>query len=314
MADDDDQEEFLDFDDPDFGSPDSGEPSEVVEVIEESKSGIKSSSLMSGNDKSPDKSVSDVAKESKTESVGEPRSQHSRRTHESAEETSKSQEVIKKSPELSLTGKQSSLDRLTEKKESVQRTKISKWQRQCNRQFRDMIGKREMKNEELERQQGDLRQRLNILECSMPAVMVWNIWRMTQGANAPGLQQVLEKQFQGPASGEVYCPTTPSRHFDCRVREAEAERKQAQKRAEEARSLWAEKMANLEDREKRLQEARKLQEEQQKKIEQLTTEVQKLREARSTEDDGACEAGEVICTLLFFGVGERSITGPLNGP
>ncbi|XP_076300588.1 uncharacterized protein LOC143218905 [Lasioglossum baleicum] len=294
MADDD--EEFLDVEDPD--SPGSPVNSESVQAVEGSKTGSKSPSLKSGNDRSPDKSVSEIPgpEEPKAGSItsGSIKSNGpgSKKSRDSVEETSKSHEVIRRSQELPLSGKQSSLDRLSEKKDTGQRTKISKWQRQCNRQFRDIIGKREMKNEELERQQGDLRQRLNILECSMPAVMVWNIWRMTQGDNAPCLQEVLEKQFQGPASGEVYCPTSPSRHFDCRVREAEAERKQAQNRIDEARSLWAEKMASLEDREKRLQEARKLQEEQQRRIEQLTTEVQKLREARSTEDEGACEAGE----------------------
>ncbi|KOC68014.1 Myosin light chain kinase, smooth muscle [Habropoda laboriosa] len=169
--------------------------------------------------------------------------------------------------------------------------------RQCNKRFREIIGKRALKNEELEKQQGDLKQRLNILECSMPAVMVWNIWRMSQGGSVPSLQRVVEKQFQGPASGEVYCPSTPSRHFDCRVREIEAERKQAEKRVEEARALWSEKMAVLEDKSRRLEEARKVQEETKQRIEQLSAEVKRLKEAASkVEDDGSCETGE--CAVI----------------
>ncbi|XP_078044195.1 uncharacterized protein LOC144473827 [Augochlora pura] len=310
MADDDDQEEFLDVEEADE-TVDS--PSEVIQITEEAETGSKSPSLVSETAQPSVKSVTEGSQISGSVkrgsqlsgsiksgsprsgsakgSVADPGSKDSRKSHETFEEPSKSDEVISGSKELSLTEKQSSLDHLSEKKDSVQRTKLSKWQRQCNRQFRDMIGKREQKNEELERQKGDIRQRLNILECSMPAVMVWNIWRMAQGSNSPCLQQVLEKQFQGPASGEVYCPNTPSRHFDCRVREAEAERKQAVKRAEEARAMWAEKMASLEDRETRLQEAKRLQEEQQRRIEQLTSEVQKLRESK-TADDGGCEAGE----------------------
>ncbi|XP_053981521.1 uro-adherence factor A-like [Hylaeus volcanicus] len=208
---------------------------------------------------------------------------------EALEESSKSEEDIGKTEQIPLNGKKSSLDKL----EQVREPRIGRLQRQCQRRFREIIGKREMKNEELEKQQGNLKQRLNILECSMPAVMVWNIWRMTQGGSVPNLGRVLEKQFQGAASGEVYCPSSPSRHFDCRVREVEAERKQAQKRLEEARTLWLEKMATLEDREKMLEEARKLEKEQKERIEQLAVEARKLREAKSAvEDEGSCQAGE----------------------
>ncbi|XP_054009514.1 titin homolog [Hylaeus anthracinus] len=208
---------------------------------------------------------------------------------EALEESSKSEEGIGKTEQIPLNGTKSSLDKL----EQVRKPRIGRLQRQCQRRFREIIGKREMKNEELEKQQGNLKQRLNILECSMPAVMVWNIWRMTQGGSVPNLGRVLEKQFQGAASGEVYCPSSPSRHFDCRVREVEAERKQAQKRLEEARTLWHEKMATLEDREKMLEEARKLEKEQKERIEQLAVEARKLREAKSAvEDEGSCQAGE----------------------
>lgn len=208
----------------------------------------------------------------------------------------RSKEGLRKSQELQLNGKKPSLDQLgMDKPQQSLKTRPARLHRQCQRRFREIIGKREMKNEELEKQEGDLRQRLNILECSMPAVMVWNIWRMTQCGSGPSLQRVLEKQFQGPASGEVYCPSTPSRHFDCRVREVEAERKQAQKRVEEAKTLWAEKMATLEEREKKLEEAKKVQEEQKVRIQQLTAEAKKLKEAASVaEDDGSCETGEVI--------------------
>ncbi|KAK1123661.1 hypothetical protein K0M31_008359 [Melipona bicolor] len=195
------------------------------------------------------------------------------------EKVSKSQEQLRKSRE----DEKSSLGQL-------QRSKATKLHRQCHRRFREMIGKRELRNVELEKQQGDLKQRLNVLECSMPAVMVWNMWRMSRGGCVPGLERALERQFEGPASGEACCPSTPSRHFDCRVREAEAERKQALKRMEDARDLWAEKEAALEDRNRRLEEAKKLREDTELKIGQLSAEVQKLREAAvKVENDGDCE-------------------------
>ncbi|CAK9818813.1 Myosin light chain kinase, smooth muscle [Anthophora quadrimaculata] len=239
------------------------------------------------NGKSPSV-VSDATPESPK---GSPSTETSKKDEEVLDEKlSKSQEEISKSQDLSLDGKRTSLDQL-------QKSKISKMYRQCNKRFKEIIGKRELKNEELEKQQGDLKHRLNILECSMPAVMVWNIWRMSQGSTVPSLQRVLENQFHGPASGEVYCPSTPSRHFDCRVREVEAERKQAQKRVEEARALWAEKMTVLEDKSRRLEEARKVQEETRQRIEQLSAEVKRLREAASkVEDDGTCETGE--CAVI----------------
>ncbi|XP_076684090.1 uncharacterized protein LOC143377064 [Andrena cerasifolii] len=214
------------------------------------------------------------------------------------DEAARSKEELRKSQELHLNGKKPSLDQLgKDKPQQSLKTRPARLHRQCQRRFREIIGKRELKNEELEKQEGDLRQRLNILECSMPAVMVWNIWRMTQCGSGPSLQRVLEKQFQGPASGEVYCPTTPSRHFDCRVREVEAERKQAQKRVEEAKTLWAEKLATLEEREKKLEEAKKVQEEQKVRIQQLTAEAKKLKDAASVvEDDGSCETGE--CAVI----------------
>ncbi|XP_061935063.1 probable serine/threonine-protein kinase kinX [Apis cerana] len=199
-------------------------------------------------------------------------------------EESKNQDEFKKSTSLGQLGKDAS---------QKHNPKSGKTYRKCQRKFKEMIINRELKNEELEKQQGDLKHRLNILECSMPAVMVWNIWRMAQGTCVPNLQRVMEKQFQGPASGEVYCPRTPSRHFDCRVREVEAERKEAQRRMDEARNLWTEKEALLEDKMRRLGEVKILQEEMKEKIEKLTVEAQKLKEAYKVEDedDRSCEAG-----------------------
>lgn len=205
-------------------------------------------------------------------------------TDEHDTQGSKNQEDFKKSTSLGQLGKDGS---------QKQNPKSGKTYRKCQRKFKEMIINRELKNEELEKQQGDLKHRLNILECSMPAVMVWNIWRMAQGTCVPNLQRIMEKQFQGPASGEVYCPKTPSRHFDCRVREVEAERKEAQRRMDEAKNLWTEKEALLEDKMRRLGEVKILQEEMKGKIEKLTVEAQKLKEAYKVEDedDRSCEAG-----------------------
>ncbi|XP_043602255.1 FK506-binding protein 5-like [Bombus pyrosoma] len=234
--------------------------------------------------------ASEVVSVARNNARGSSNAQSSRSIQEPQEEKlSKSQEEFRRSQEIGLNDKKPSLDELS--KDKVPKT--TKMYRQCHRRFREIIGKRELRNVELEKHQGDLKKRLNILECSMPAVMVWNMWRMSQGTCVPGLQRIMEKQFEGPASGEVYCPSTPSRHFDCRVREVEAERKQAQKRMQDAKALCAEKEAALEDRNKRLEEAKQLQQEIKLRIEQLTAEVQKLREtAAKVEDDGQCETGE----------------------
>ncbi|XP_011685193.1 PREDICTED: DNA ligase 1-like, partial [Wasmannia auropunctata] len=166
----------------------------------------------------------------------------------------------------------------------------------CQRPLRDIIGKREQRREELEKVEGDLRQRLDMLECSMPAVMVWNTWRMSQGAPACRIKHILEKQFKD--TGELSCRSTPSCHYDCRVREVEAERKLALKKVEEARTLWSEKLATLEERERKLGEARKIQEEQRNAIERLNEESRVLRETREKkpmEMEELCQCGDTQC-------------------
>ncbi|XP_067214279.1 uncharacterized protein [Linepithema humile] len=164
--------------------------------------------------------------------------------------------------------------------------------RRHQRPFHDIIGKREQRREELEKMEGNLRQRLDMLECSMPAVMVWNIWRMSQGTPVCRMKRILEKQLKD--TKELACRSTPSRHYDCRVREVEAERKLALKKVEEARTLWSEKLARLEERKKKLEEARKIQEEQKNAIERLNEEVKALRESleKSEMDGEFCEHGE----------------------
>ena len=170
--------------------------------------------------------------------------------------------------------------------------------RRCQKHFQKMIGEHEMKNEELEKKEGDLRQRLEMLECSMPAVMVWNIWRMAQGASIPNIHRVVEKQFQGFTSGSLPCSSTPSQHYDCRIRQVEAERKEAQRRADEARALWVEKEVSLEEQKKKLDEARKTQALHKERIEKLTAEIQELRKSREDEElretnDGSCKTGKL---------------------
>ncbi|CAD1471991.1 unnamed protein product, partial [Heterotrigona itama] len=260
--------------------------SEVSVKSPSAASGVESVRLPSPENAEPS-TVSEAASEVLPSAPDSPRGspRANRVQHEPIEEkVSKSQEEFGKSRENSLDSKKPSLGQL------AQRSKTTKLYRQCHRRFREMIGKRELRNIELERQQGDLKQRLNVLECSMPAVMVWNMWRMSRAGCVPELGRALERQFEGPASGEACCPSTPSRHFDCRVREAEAERKQALKKMEDARALWAEKEAALEDRNRKLVEAKRLREDTEMKIGQLTAEVQKLRQAAvKVEDDGACE-------------------------
>ncbi|XP_071581272.1 uncharacterized protein [Temnothorax nylanderi] len=166
----------------------------------------------------------------------------------------------------------------------------------CQRPLRDIIGKREQRREELGKMEGELRQRLDMLECSIPAVMVWNIWRMSQGAPVCTIKRILEKQFKD--TRELSCRSTPSCHYDCRIREVEAERKLALKKVEEARTLWSEKLATLEERKRKLDEARRIQEEQKDAIERLNEETRVLREAmekKAMEMDELCQCGDAQC-------------------
>lgn len=166
----------------------------------------------------------------------------------------------------------------------------------CQRPFRDIMGKREQRREELEKMEGDLRQRLDMLECSMPAVMVWNIWRMSQGAPVCRIKRILEKQFKN--TKELSCRSTPSCHYDYRVRKVEAERKLALKKVEEARTLWSEKLATLEERKRKLDEARRIQEEQKTVMEQLNEETRVLQEAmekKEMEMGELCQCGDMQC-------------------
>lgn len=165
--------------------------------------------------------------------------------------------------------------------------------RRRQRPFCDMIGKRRQQREKLEKMEGDLRQRLDMLECSMPAMMAWNICRMTQGMSACRIRHTLEEHFK--AASELPPRDTPSCHYDCRVREVEAERKLALKKLEEARALWAEKVQVLEERKQQLEEARGVQEEQRNAMERLNEEIEALREAAEKEeaaDEESCRHGE----------------------
>ncbi|XP_051163138.1 probable E3 ubiquitin-protein ligase bre1 isoform X2 [Leptopilina boulardi] len=166
--------------------------------------------------------------------------------------------------------------------------------RRCQKHFREMIDLHEMKNEELEKREGNLRQRLEMLECSMPAVVACNIWRMAQGTSAQNMRQVVEKQFENFAS-DTPCPSTPSQHYDCRVRQVEAERKQARRRADEARALWSEKEFALGEQKRKLEEAKKTQTQHKERIEKLKAEVQELRKLKEEEKEAngdSCEMGE----------------------
>ncbi|KYN10751.1 PREDICTED: intracellular protein transport protein USO1-like [Trachymyrmex cornetzi] len=160
----------------------------------------------------------------------------------------------------------------------------------CQRPLRDIIGKREQRKEELKKMEGGLRQRLDMLECLIPAVM------MSQGAPVCRIKRILEKQFKD--TRELSCRSTPSCHYDCRVREIEAERKLALKKVEEARTLWSEKLATLKERKKKLDEARKIQEEQRNAIERLNEENRMLQEAmekKAIEMDELCQCGDTQC-------------------
>lgn len=169
------------------------------------------------------------------------------------------------------------------------------------RPLHDIIGKRKQRREELDKMEGNLRQRLDMLECSIPAVMVWNIWRMSQGVPVCRIKRILEKQFKD--TRELSCRSTPSCHYDCRIREVEMERKLALKKVEEARTLWSEKLTTLEERKRKLDEARRIQEEQKNAIEQLNEETRVLREAmekKAMEMDELCQCGDTQCKQRYL--------------
>lgn len=171
----------------------------------------------------------------------------------------------------------------------------------CQRPLHDIIDKREQRREELDKMEGNLRQRLDMLECSIPAVMVWNIWRMSQGAPVCRIKRILEKQFKD--TRELSCRSTPSCHYDCRIREVEAERKLALKKVEEARTLWSEKLTTLEERKRKLDEARRIQEEQKNAIERLNEESRVLREAtekKAMEMGELCQCGDTQCKQRYL--------------
>lgn len=172
--------------------------------------------------------------------------------------------------------------------------------RRCQKHFREMIELHSIKNEKLEEREGNLRQRLEILECSMPAIMIWNIWRMSQGSDNSNMKQILAKQFENFPKG---AKQSASQHYDCRVREIEAERKCAQRRINEARALWSEKEFALGEQKRKLEEARKTQDEHRVRIEKLKAEVQELRAQKEREKDAdgdSCQTGESSFFLFFF--------------
>ena len=166
--------------------------------------------------------------------------------------------------------------------------------RRCQKHFQEMIGKHEMRNVELERREVDLRQRLDVCQCAVPAVMVYNIMRMAKDGRCSAIRRLLDKQFQGYGGDNIAIPCTPSQHFDSRVRELEAQRKKELRRAEEARAILVEKEAALEERRKRLEEARKHNQESKEKIEKLSRQAAELKEAlkNAWSDDNSCQAGE----------------------
>ncbi|XP_025163880.1 uncharacterized protein LOC112590721 [Harpegnathos saltator] len=170
-----------------------------------------------------------------------------------------------------------------------------------HRPFCELLGKREQRREQLGKLEGELRQRLDVLECSIPAVMACNVWRMTQGAPACAARRLLEQCFTAASELPSAC-SSPSRHYDCRVREVEAERKLALKKAEEARALWTEKAQALEEREREVEKARRIQAAQEDAMGRLNEELEALRAAVEKEEaeDGEC-AGDERCGRRWLG-------------
>lgn len=125
---------------------------------------------------------------------------------------------------------------------------------------------------------------------------------MSQGAPVCRIKRILEKQFKD--TRELSCRSTPSCHYDCRIREVEAERKLAVKKVEEARTLWSEKLTTLEERKRKLDEARRIQEEQKSAIERLNEETRVLRESmekKVMEMGELCQCDDTRCKQRHLG-------------
>ncbi|XP_032451994.1 uncharacterized protein LOC103316015 isoform X2 [Nasonia vitripennis] len=164
---------------------------------------------------------------------------------------------------------------------AARRCTESRQRRRCQSRIKELIGKHELKNERLGQREGQLSQRLQMLECTVPAVAVW---RARQ--SSPETLRKLVEVATTTKTTAAGCRITPSRHYDCRVREIEAQRKEAHRRAEEARSLWLEREAVLQSQRARVELARQQQAERRLRMDQLTAEARKLeKEAGSAGED-----------------------------
>ncbi|XP_011305342.1 uncharacterized protein [Fopius arisanus] len=162
-------------------------------------------------------------------------------------------------------------------------------------EFCQLIGKRETKTTELSKRERDLRRRLEMLECWMPAVTMMGM--MTRDIKADEIAGVIDKQVAGMTLS-CLCPnSTLSQHRDVRIREVEGKRKKAMMRFEEARKLLNEKQTAVDRQNERIEEARRtrvMMEERVKLLEAKVSRYDNLGRATSAESVASIGPDELM--------------------
>ncbi|XP_063988763.1 uncharacterized protein LOC135168477 [Diachasmimorpha longicaudata] len=151
-------------------------------------------------------------------------------------------------------------------------------------EFCQLIARRETKTTELSKRERDLRRRLEMLECWLPAVTLMGVMRGDMKAD--DITRAIDKQA-AEMTMSCMCPNSrPSQHRDVRIREAEEKRKKAERRLEEARKLLQEKQRAVDEQNERIDEAKRRKvklEERMKELEAKISSTSGLDTAPSAE-------------------------------
>lgn len=121
--------------------------------------------------------------------------------------------------------------------------------------------------------------------------------------------------YRGDQTCPVWCDGSienrPSRHYDLRVRETEAERKIAEKRTEDARSLWIEKKAALKEKMKKLGAVERIVSDRTELMNKLTKDLEDIDKQNAQMEDADsidCECGDSQCRQRWLAKVSRSTT------
>lgn len=129
-------------------------------------------------------------------------------------------------------------------------------EKQCQNYLQKAIERSNVTSEGLERQKDQVKQRVDVLECLFPAMMICQMFCGSKQSSISDVNNIIEKQMEMLENRGV--AQSLSQHFDPRVREANACLKEAQCHAQQARENYAEKEARLGKFNKLLEESRKL--------------------------------------------------------